>query len=200
MAAVRKAIEFKTPTYYASWLIYMLRRDADKNPSRFFCPSGNYIDEFTQQMRADPKLKPITWERRLVRAQADQGKEAIPEYALQALVACAYAIAAEREEQVPLPNRSWDYAIQAMWWGGLYGGRMDEFDVTHARKKKHQASAAEIRHAETRKMRAEAKQWYEERRKTMSKDAAAEEMSRRIFPVAFRTVRDWLKETAPSSD
>lgn len=53
--------------------------------------------------------------------------------------------------------------------------------------------AAGVRHTENRDMKATAVAWYLERRGSLTKDEAAEQIAGKVVPVKFRTVRDWLK-------
>jgi len=64
--------------------------------------------------------------------------------------------------------------------------------LVEGQKKIWSMKAVDKRHAENRDMRAQAIAWYAERRHRMSKNAAAEEMSHKVVPVGFRTIRAWL--------
>ncbi|MBK7614313.1 MAG: hypothetical protein IPJ08_07505 [Burkholderiales bacterium] len=184
---------FKAPSYYTKWLLHVLRQHIRKNAPM---QTHKEFDRCITSMRKNIELRPESWEQRFFQAQDNNGVD--PEfsyYILQGLVACAFSVASEREQHLPEPNRAWEYAATAMWWGGLFGGGQDRFDQMEVRRRTNIEKAAAVRHAETRAMQAEARKWYESRRSTMSKDKAAEMMAGKIFPVSFRTVRGWLKDS-----
>ena len=183
----------KSSVHYAQWVLWALRRFYAKHSARIGGDPINPIDEHVASMRADRRFRPDQWERRFHNSLDAPSKEPIPYFLLLSLVACAYSVAAEIADQGGNPEKAWEHALTAAWWAGLFGGHMDHHDYIESKRKVYLEKAAARRHAENRDMKKQARDWYSERRTTLSKDAAAGELAGKVLPVAFRTVRDWLK-------
>ena len=89
---------------------------------------------------------------------------------------------------VQLGSRLW--LLRQLLWGDIGEAARALRDAERARRRTQDA-----RHAETRQMEQEVQAWCAAHKGDpgMTKDKAAEEMSGKLVPLKFRTVRDYLK-------
>ncbi len=111
-----------------------------------------------------------------------------------AILSCVQTIRASESEDW---NKAWLNAMDAMFWAGFAVGinQMNGAvrDVLKREKSSFARRGAQSAHSENRALKQQAIEWYEANKSTFrSKDAAAAEISQKVVPMKFRTVRDWL--------
>jgi len=110
------------------------------------------------------------------------------------LLSCFYASEAIRTGVKGNLEIALEHISEAKYWLGLLHGTSATLSFARGEISYRARNAANKRHAEHHALKAEAAAWFSLNGSGFNKDGAAEEISRKVVPVKFRTARDWVDE------
>ncbi|MBA3599418.1 MAG: hypothetical protein H0W40_18905 [Methylibium sp.] len=183
-----------TPTVEGDIIIATLTNYFETHPVD--ASRGAFITDHVSEMRRGGGVSLRGWLMRYAASLQRPQEDAIPQFGILALMCCAFSVAASIEDKKLAPNRAWEYASQAQFHLGLFGGAMDSFDRQQLALDILQERAAAARHAENRAMKADVFAWCDANMAgfTGSMDDAAFFIAEKLVPIRFRAVRAHMTE------